>query len=145
MQQLSPAGNTYQAGTLSGNPLATAAGLVTLRLLDASAYVRLEGTTRRLVDGLEAAAAEADVAARVVSECGLLTVFFSDRPVTDYEDARAADGDSYARFFNSMLEGGIYLPPSPFEAWFPSLAHGDDEIDRTLDAAAKAFAEVDAA
>jgi glutamate-1-semialdehyde 2,1-aminomutase len=145
MEQLAPAGNTYQAGTLSGNPLATAAGLATLRLLDAPAYERLEQTTRRLSDGLLAAAGEAEVPVRVKTECGLLTVFFSERDVNDYEDAKAADANSYARFFIAMLEGGIYLPPSPFEAWFPSLAHGSDAIDRTLDVAARAFAEVSGA
>jgi glutamate-1-semialdehyde 2,1-aminomutase len=142
MENLSPVGDTYQAGTLSGNPLATAAGLATLRALEPSAYDRLAQTTRRLADGLADAAAEAHVAVQVAATCGLLTVFFSDRAVTDYDGARAADVGSYARFFNAMLEAGIYLPPSPFEAWFPSLAHGDSEIDRTLEAAAKAFEQV---
>jgi glutamate-1-semialdehyde 2,1-aminomutase len=142
MEQLAPAGATYQAGTLSGNPLATAAGLATLRLLDQAAYEKLAQTTSRLAGGLKDAAEAAGVPVRIPAQCGLLTVFFSEDPVSDYEGAKAADADSYARFFNSMLEAGIYLPPSPFEAWFPSLAHGDGEIDRTLDAAAKAFALV---
>jgi glutamate-1-semialdehyde 2,1-aminomutase len=142
MERLAPAGDTYQAGTLSGNPLATAAGLATLRLLDAAAYERLEESTRQLADGLLAAARQAGVPVSVTSECGLITVFFSDREVANYEDAKAADAGSFARFFNAMIELGVYLPPSPFEAWFPSLAHGGDEIDRTLAAASAAFAQV---
>jgi glutamate-1-semialdehyde 2,1-aminomutase len=145
MEQLAPAGDTYQAGTLSGNPLATAAGLATLQLLEPRAYERLTRTTFRLADGLKVAADVAAVPVQVAAQCGLLTVFFSVEAVADYEGAKAADADSYARFFNAMLEAGIYLPPSGFEAWFPSLAHGDGEIDRTLDAAAKAFARVNAA
>jgi glutamate-1-semialdehyde 2,1-aminomutase len=145
MEQLAPAGDTYQAGTLSGNPLATAAGLATLQLLEPGAYDQLARTTSRLADGLKAAADAAKVPVQVAAQCGLLTVFFTDEAVVDYEGAKAAGADSYARFFNAMLEAGIYLPPSGFEAWFPSLAHGDDEIDRTLDAAAKAFAQVNAA
>jgi glutamate-1-semialdehyde 2,1-aminomutase len=145
LEQLAPAGETYQAGTLSGNPLATAAGLATLRLLDAPAYEQLEATTARLAEGLEAAAREADVPVHVASECGLVTVFFSEGEVSDYEDAKAADASAYARFFNAMLEQGIYLPPSPFEAWFPSLAHKSGEIDRTLEAATTAFGAMDTA
>jgi glutamate-1-semialdehyde 2,1-aminomutase len=113
-----------------------------LRLLESAAYERLERTTARLANGLVEAAAEANVPVHVAVTCGLLTVFFSDREITDYEDAKSADAGRYARFFNSMLAAGIYLPPSPFEAWFPSLAHGAKEIERTLDAAAEAFARV---
>jgi glutamate-1-semialdehyde 2,1-aminomutase len=143
MEQLAPAGDTYQAGTLSGNPLATAAGLATLRLLEPSAYESLAKTTDRLAEGLVDAAARAGVPAQVAATCGLLTVFFRGRPVTDYEDAKDADQASYALFFKAMIEEGIYLPPSPFEAWFPSLAHGEREIERTLEAAAKAFGQVE--
>lgn len=141
LERLAPVGDTYQAGTLSGNPLATAAGLATLRLLDDDAYERLGRTTERLASALRAGAASASVPVQVPSVCGLLTLFFTDRPVRDYADARAADADAYARFFNGMLARGIYLPPSPFEAWFPSLAHGDEVIDRTIEAAAQALAE----
>jgi glutamate-1-semialdehyde 2,1-aminomutase len=139
LERLTPAGDTYHGGTLSGNPVATAAGLATLRLLTATAYANLEGFTARLVGGLGDAASQAAVPVQVASLCGLLTVFFSEKPVESFEDAQAADGDAYARFFGAMLERGVYLPPSPFEAWFPSLAHGERELERTLDAAAEAF------
>ncbi len=131
MEQLAPVGRTYQAGTLSGNPLATAAGLATLAELDQGAYEHLQEITRRLVDGLRAGGA------RVTGETGLLTVFFSEEPITDYRSAQAADHKAFARFWTAMLERGFYLPPSPYEAWFPSLAHTDDQIDRTIEAAAE--------
>ncbi len=139
MERLAPAGETYQAGTLSGNPLATAAGLATLARLDAAAYERLAHTTARLAAGLAASARSAGVAVQVPSVPGLLTVFFAPAPVRDYAEARAADGAAFARFHAAMLARGIYLPPSPFEAWFPSLAHDDDEIEATLQAASEAF------
>jgi glutamate-1-semialdehyde 2,1-aminomutase len=139
MEQLAPAGETYQAGTLSGNPLATAAGLATLARLDRPAYEELEGTTERLARGLAAAAASAGVSVEVPWACGLLTVFFSAVPVRDYQDARAANAAAFAHFHGSMLEYGVFLPPSPFEAWFPSLAHGDRQIDATIAAAGEAF------
>ena len=142
LEQLAPVGDTYQAGTLSGNPLATAAGLATLRLLDAGAYERLGRATERLASGLEQAAAAAGVTVQVPRTTGLLTVFFSGRPVSDYAGARDADAAAFATFFNEMLARGVYLPPSPFEAWFPSLAHEDDQLDRTVAAAAEAFEEV---
>jgi len=142
LEQLAPVGQTYQAGTLSGNPLATAAGLATLRHLDASAYERLGRSTERLAVGLERAGAAAGVSVQVPRATGLLTVFFSERPVRNYAEARAAHGGAFAVFFNEMLARGVYLPPSPFEAWFPSLAHGDDAIDRTVEAAAAAFEAV---
>ena len=139
LEQLAPVGQTYQAGTLSGNPLATAAGLATLSRLDAAAYERLDRTTARLAQGLEDAATAAGVAVQVPRQVGLLTVFFSAQGVHDYAGARAADASAFARFFTEMLARGIYLPPSAFEAWFPSLAHGDEEIERTLAAAAESF------
>jgi glutamate-1-semialdehyde 2,1-aminomutase len=139
LAELAPAGKTYQAGTLSGSPLATAAGLATLRLLTPASYERLEQITTRLARGLRETAARAGIAVQVESLCGLLTVFFRERRVRSYEDARAADQAAYARFFRSMLAQGIYLPPSPFEAWFPSLAHDDEQLERTVEAAASAF------
>jgi glutamate-1-semialdehyde 2,1-aminomutase len=139
LEKLAPAGETYQAGTLSGNPLATAAGLATLNLLTPEAYARLGATTTRLVAGLGEAADAAGAQIQVASECGLLTVFFSDRPVESYEDARATDAEAFARFHGAMLEQGIYLPPSQFEAWFPSLAHTEDQVERTIAAAGRAF------
>jgi glutamate-1-semialdehyde 2,1-aminomutase len=142
MERLAPAGDTYQAGTLSGNPLATAAGLATLALLDHDAYERLARTTERLARGLRAEAENVGVRVQVESVCGLLTLFFSGEQVRDYEGAKGADRDSYARFFAAMLARGVYLPPSPFEAWFPSLAHDDEAIDRTVEAARDSLAEV---
>jgi glutamate-1-semialdehyde 2,1-aminomutase len=144
MEQLAPVGATYQAGTLSGNPLATAAGLATLGQLDTGAYRRLEHTTAALAEGLREAAASASVQVEVPWVTGLLTVFFSEQPVNDYDDARAADHDAFERFFGAMLERGIYLPPSPFEAWFPSLAHSDEHVERTVEAATESFAIVGA-
>jgi glutamate-1-semialdehyde 2,1-aminomutase len=139
LRQVAPEGEVYQAGTLSGNPLATAAGLATLRLLDGPAYGRLDATTRVLAEGLEAAAAEAGVPAQVAWTTGLLTVFFSESRVSDYEGARACDTTAHAAFCRAMLDRGVYLPPSQFEAWFPSLAHTDDHVENTLAAAGEAF------
>ena len=140
MELVAPAGQVYQAGTLAGNPLAVAAARATLELLDPPAYERLAVTTRALAQGLDAAAAQAGVPARVTSTTGLLTVFFSDREVTDMAGARACQLPAHAAFCRAMLERGIYPPASQFEAWFPSLAHGEAELDRTLAAAREAFA-----
>jgi glutamate-1-semialdehyde 2,1-aminomutase len=139
MERIAPAGDVYQAGTLSGNPLATAAGLTTLGLLDGDAYARLDATSERLAAGLRSAAADAGVPVQVSHTTGLLTVFFSEEPVRDYDDARACDTDRYAAFCRAMLERGVYLPPSQFEAWFPSLAHTGAHVERTREAAAEAF------
>ena len=140
MERIAPAGDVYQAGTLSGNPLATAAGLATLGLLAGDAYAQLDATTERLAAGLRAVAAEAGVPVQVSHRTGLLTVFFSEKPVRDYDDARACDIERYATFCRAMLERSVYLPPSQFEAWFPSLAHSGAHVERTLEAAAEAFA-----
>jgi glutamate-1-semialdehyde 2,1-aminomutase len=142
MERIAPAGDVYQAGTLSGNPLATAAGLATLRQLDAAAYERLDALANALADGLEQAAAEAGVPVQTARAPGLLTLFFSERPVRDYDDARACHLDRYAAFCRGMLDRGIYLPPSQFEAWFPSLAHTDAHVECTLDAARETLAAI---
>lgn len=142
MRLLAPEGEVYQAGTLSGNPLAMAAGLATLRLLDERAYARLALSTERLAGGLREAAAGAGVAVQVASAPGLLTVFFSERPVRDFDDARRCDLDAYAAWCRGLLCRGVYAPPSQFEAWFPSLAHTEEHIEQTLAAAAAAFAEI---
>lgn len=139
MDQVAPAGPVYQAGTLAGNPLAVAAGLATLRKLDAKAYGRLASLTGRLAAGLREAAADRPV--QVVSVCGLLTVFFSAEPVRDFEGASACDTEAYGRFCRALLERGVYPPASQFEAWFVSLAHDEAVIDRTVEAAAEAFRE----
>ncbi len=142
MERVAPAGDVYQAGTLSGNPLATAAGLATLELLDDGAYERLGAITSELASGLRAAAAAAGVAVSVTSAPGLLTLFFTEGPVEDYEAAKACDLDAFARFCRAMLDRGVYLPASQFEAWFPSLAHTDEQLERTLAAAAESLREV---
>jgi glutamate-1-semialdehyde 2,1-aminomutase len=142
MERVAPAGDVYQAGTLSGNPLATAAGLATLELLDADAYARLDTVSAALADGLRDAAAQAGVPAHVTRTTGLLTLFFHDGPVTDYADAKECDLGAYAAFCRALLDRGVYLPPSQFEAWFPSLAHTDEHVERTLAAARDALREV---
>ncbi|MEA2216876.1 MAG: glutamate-semialdehyde -aminomutase [Solirubrobacteraceae bacterium] len=138
MRMLAPAGPVYQAGTLSGNPLAVAAGLATLRLLDEGSYVRLATTTDRLAEGLRTAAGGHPV--QVQSAPGLLTVFFSEGPVESFAQAQACDLESHAAWCRELLGRGVYPPPSQFEAWFPSLAHGEEQIERTLIAAEAAFA-----
>jgi len=141
MEQLAPLGPVYQAGTLSGNPLTMAAGLVTLRALCAEGvYEALEEMGRELEEGLTAAARSAEAPVCMNRAGSMLTVFFSDGPVTDYASARRADTERYARFFRAMLERGVYLPPSQFEAVFLSLAHGRDELEGTVRAAREAFA-----
>jgi glutamate-1-semialdehyde 2,1-aminomutase len=142
MEMIAPAGSVYQAGTLSGNPLAVAAGLATLRLLDDSAYLKLEQTTRALAQGISAAANQAGVPAKVTWAPGLLTLFFTDGEIHDLASVQACDMDTHAAFCRAMLEHGVYLPPSQYEAWFPSLAHGDEQLELTLDAATRSLAEV---
>jgi glutamate-1-semialdehyde 2,1-aminomutase len=139
MERIAPAGDVYQAGTLSGNPVAVAAGLAALRRLDGTAYARLATTTQRLADGLTDAARGRPV--QVASAPGLLTVFFRGEPVRDFADATACDIEAHAAWCRALLDRGVYPPPSQFEAWFPSLAHDDNEIDRTIEAAAEAFAD----
>jgi glutamate-1-semialdehyde 2,1-aminomutase len=141
LQQLAPVGPVYQAGTLSGNPLAMAAGLATLRLLgDERLYAQLERTTARLLEGLRAAAQAASVpftTAQVGSMFGLF--FTAEKDIHGYAQVMACDSKRFARFFHGMLEAGVYLAPSAYEAGFVSAAHGERELARTLDAAARAF------
>ena len=132
MDQLSPIGPVYQAGTLSGNPLATAAGLAALETIDASVYDAVDWVGGRLEEGLAPFG-------RVQRVGGMLTLFMGADPVRNFAEASASDTDRYGAFFRHMLERGVYLPPSQFESWFPSLAHGDEEIDRTLEAAREFF------
>jgi glutamate-1-semialdehyde 2,1-aminomutase len=141
MRLLAPAGEVYQAGTLSGNPLAVAAGLATLALLDEPAYLRLAAVTQRLAEGLHEAAVGYPI--RVASVPGLLTVFFSDSPIGSFEDARKCDLQAHAAWCRELLSRGVYAPPSQFEAWFPSLAHTPEHIERTVAAATAAFAELE--
>jgi glutamate-1-semialdehyde 2,1-aminomutase len=139
MERVAPAGDVYQAGTLSGNPLAVAAGLATLRKLDGGAYLRLGAITDVLANGLRAAAGDRPV--HVQSVPGLVTVFFSAEPVRDFAGASACNTAAYGRFCRALLDRGVYPPASQFEAWFPSLAHEDDALAQTIDAAEEAFRE----
>ena len=142
MAAVAPEGPVYQAGTLSGNPLAMAAGEAALAALSsAGTYDMLEMATARLAGGLTRAIAESAAAgaASVSRLGGLLTLFWTPEPPVDYAGARAGDGAAYGRFFHAMLERGIHLPPSPFEAWFPTLAHDERAIEATLTAAREAL------
>ena len=139
MKLVAPAGPVYQAGTLSGHPLSMAAGIATLAALDADRYVALEEVAATLAAGLEAAAREAGRAVAVSRIGSLLTVFFRPTPPIDAAEALASDRAGFTRFFGAMLDRGILLPPSQFEAWFVSMAHGPVELQATLDAAQAAF------
>ena len=142
MEHIAPAGDVYQAGTLSGNPLAVAAALATLEQLDASAYERLDATTRALAAGLRGAATDAGVPVVVQSLTGLVTVFFTDRPVSNYWHASHCDTEAYGTWCRALLDRGVYPPASQFEAWFPSVAHRPEHVERTVQAAREAFEEV---
>ncbi len=135
MRRVAPSGPVYQAGTLAGHPVAMAAGLATLRVLrTAGAYRRLEEKGRRLREDLVRAGKERGIPIQVHQVGGLLSLFFSGRPVRDAQDARGCDSARYARYFRGMLERGIYLPPSAFEGWFLSTAHGSKELSATVKA-----------
>jgi len=138
MGQVAPEGPVYQAGTLSGNPLATAAGLATLSLLDAEAYRRLDEVAGQLAAGVQAAFDDAGLPARVQRAGNLFSVFLTKDEVLDYATAREQDTGAYARFFHAMLDRGVYLPPSAYEAWFVSIAHTDDDIEHVLAASREA-------
>ena len=143
MEHLAPLGPVYQAGTLSGNPLATAAGLAVLTELDAAAYTMLDGRAAELAALLGDVIAGAGLPVQVPRVGPLLGLFFADVPVVDYDGARAsADSGLYRRFFRALLDRGVALAPGPYEALFPSLAHGRDDIERTADLAAVAAREV---
>jgi glutamate-1-semialdehyde 2,1-aminomutase len=140
MAQLAPLGPVYQAGTLSGNPVATACGLATLREIAKTGFFdALAASTRTLVRGLEAVAAQAGVA--LVGDCegGMFGFFFADALPQQYGAVMATDKERFNRFFHAMLDRGVYLAPALYEAGFVSAAHGPDEIAATLVAAAQAF------
>ncbi|MCE5267741.1 MAG: glutamate-1-semialdehyde 2,1-aminomutase [Planctomycetaceae bacterium] len=144
MDHVLPAGKVFQAGTLSGNPLATAAGVATLRVLrDTNPYPRLEQLSSRLADGFQAAASGAGVPAQV-GRCGsMMTLFFTDQPVTDWETASKCDTRRYAQYFWGMIHRGVYPPCSQFEALFLSTAHTDADIDAIVAAAGQSLKEID--
>ena len=142
MALVSPAGPVYQAGTLSGNPLAMTAGIWALGRLSPRLYAELAALTTRLAAGLAEAARDAGVALQVNAIGSLLTPFFTDRPVRDYASATSADTERYARFFRGLITRGVYPPPSQFEAWFLSAAHTAKDVDHTIAAARAAMRDV---
>ncbi|MGW7565221.1 glutamate-1-semialdehyde 2,1-aminomutase [Streptomyces tendae] len=147
MAHLAPAGPVYQAGTLSGNPVATAAGLAQLRLLDDAAYETVNAVSARIQSLVTEALAKEGVAHTVQTASNMFSVFFTDRPVRNYEDAKAQESFRFTAFFHSLLANGVYLPPSSFESWFVSTAHDERAVQRIADAlpaAARAAAEATA-
>ena len=142
MARLAPLGDVYQAGTLSGNPLAMQAGLALLQSLNASFYRVLAAATKALTEGIQEAAAEHGVPIVVNTVCGMFSIFFADEPVTCYAEVAAADAARYGRFFHALLEGGVYLAPSAFEAGFVSGQHDEYAVDHTLGAMNDAFASL---
>jgi len=145
MRRLSPEGPVYQAGTLAGNPIATTAGLTTLRLATDEVYAHIDAAAETVKAAAGAALFEAGVAHVVQSAGTMFSVFFTDAPVTDFEGARRTDERAYAAFFHTMLDQGVYLPPSAYEAWFLSSAHDERAVQQIIDAlpaAARAAAAV---
>ena len=142
MELVSPAGPVYQAGTLSGNPLAMTAGIWCLDRLTPRLYRDLAALGVRLAGGLADAARAAGVPLQVNAFGSLLTPFFTDQPVRDYQTATSADAGRYAAFFRGMLARGVYLPPSQFEAWFLSAAHTVKDVEKTIAAAKAAMQEI---
>jgi glutamate-1-semialdehyde 2,1-aminomutase len=141
MERVAPLGPVYQAGTLSGNPLAMRAGLATLPKLEAPGfYDAVNRKSQRLAEGLRNALQEVGAAGQVNVAGSLLTLFFCEQPVRNYDDAKKSDTKKFAKFFQEMLERGIFLPPSQYEALFVSAAHTDADIDRTISAACESLA-----
>ncbi len=142
MEELSPLGSIYQAGTLSGNPIATAAGLVVLNSLDEPSYAMLDGRSKFLAEGLEKVISDAGFSVQVQRYGPLLSLFFSDHAVTNYAEAKkSVAGGAYPYFFHAMLQRGVALAPGPYEVIFPSLAHSWDDIELTVDLASAAAAQ----
>ncbi len=140
MECISPLGGVYQAGTLSGNPVAVQAGLVTLKSLNIpGVYDFLDIHAEKLTNGIQEAAKKADIAITVNRIGSMFTIFFTDKAVINYSTAQQSDSQRYASFFNHMLDNAIYLPPSRLEAWFIGLAHTAEDIEQTIEAAEKAF------
>ncbi|HPX89496.1 MAG TPA: aminotransferase class III-fold pyridoxal phosphate-dependent enzyme, partial [Methylophilaceae bacterium] len=143
MQCLAPVGKVYQAGTLSGNPVAVTAGLKTLELIQApNFHAKLTAQTKKLMDGLKAAANEAGVIFNAQSVGGMFGLYFCEKCPSSYHEMMQSNKEHFNQFFHSMLDSGIYLGPSAFEAGFVSAAHTDADIESTLLAAKKAFAAV---
>jgi glutamate-1-semialdehyde 2,1-aminomutase len=143
MERIAPLGGVYQAGTLSGNPLAMTAGIVTLELLKSKkVYQDLEKRTSFLTEGISERAEENGIPVSINRSTGMFTLFFTEGPVRDYRTAKTSNTKRFAQFFIEMMEQGIYLPPSQFEAWFISLAHTQKDLDRTIEACDTAFKKI---
>ena len=142
MKLLAPSGPVYQAGTLSGNPVAVAAGIATLRGLNGAVYERLETLGARLEAGIRGNLARLALPWQFQRAGSMATLFFTDRPVKSFRDAQSCDTQKFAAYFRAMLAAGIYLPPSQFEAFFISAAHTEEDIDRTIAANRAALEEV---
>jgi glutamate-1-semialdehyde 2,1-aminomutase len=143
MGKVAPLGGVYQAGTLSGNPLAMTAGIETLELLKSrKVYRDLEEKTTYLAENISRIAEEKRIPLSVNHANGMMTLFFTEGPVRDYRTAKLSDTKRFAQFFIEMMEQGIYLPPSQFEAWFISLAHTQKDLDQTLEACEAAFGNI---
>lgn len=142
MELLAPSGPVYQAGTFAAHPHAMSAGVAVLEALSAGAYASLEATASRLAEGLADAAKDAGVDVSVVRAGTFMCVFFSAEPPQDFSEVVSSNKDAFALFHAALRSDGVLIPPSPFEAWFPSLAHGPDEVERTIEAAQRSFAEV---
>ena len=143
MSQIAPEGSVYQAGTLSGNPIAMAAGIATLNQLQKpGVYENLEDKSARLAAGLAEAAQKAGIAARADHVGSMLGMFFTDQEVADFEDAKTCDLERFAAFYQGMRQRGIYIAPSQFEVLFLSAAHTDEHIDATIDAAREVLDEI---
>ncbi len=143
METVAPAGAMYQGGTLSGNPVATAAGLATLRVLrEPGVFDGIVARTTRLIDGVTRVSADVGIPVQTAAIGTMAGIFFADQPVHNYDDARTSDTARYSRFFHALLRRGVYLAPSQFEALFLSSAHTDEDIDFTIDVIAQALAEI---
>jgi glutamate-1-semialdehyde 2,1-aminomutase len=143
METVSPLGGVYQAGTLSGNPLAMTAGVETLKLLKSKkVYQELDKKTSYLTENISEIAEENGIPLSINRAPGMFTLFFTGGPVNDYQTAKMSNTKRFAQFFIEMMEQGIYLPPSQFEAWFISLAHSQKDLDKTIEACDNAFKNV---
>jgi len=143
MQMVSPLGEMYQAGTLSGNPIAMTAGIATLKALKSKGHQGMSDYVNKLAESMRELAKKHGIALQVNSFGSMITPFFTDQPVTDFETAKAADGDKFTKFFWGLINRGIYIAPSAFETWFVSTTHGETEFNQTVQAIDEIFAELD--
>jgi len=143
MSLIAPEGQVYQAGTLSGNPLAMSAGLATLKILQRpEVYKELEKKTKQLTEGIKQAAKETGISLQINQIASMFSLFFNKKPVTDYKSVLKSNSDMFIKYFYGMLKRGIYLAPSAYEASFVSLAHTDEDIKRTIEAVYHTFKEI---